>query len=143
MDIRIEGIEQVIQNLKNMPELAVKNAFGKALTASAVPIVENLKTNTPVDTGKLQRHAMSIVEIDRDGKGGKLSVGFGKKYGKLARLIEYGHRIIGHKPNKVDKGKTVPSKPFMRQTFAQSQNAATEAFTNRMLKSFSEGINKA
>jgi hypothetical protein len=137
--INIKGIEEVTAALTKMPDRLVKNAFARALAASAVPIVEALKPRTPVDTGLLQSSIMADIQIDTTGKGGELAVGFGKQ-GYVARMIEYGHRIVGHEPKKKDTGKVVAGKPFMRGSAATSADASVDAFEESIRTSVESGI---
>ena len=136
--IDIEGIEDCITQLNALPPRIVKGAFGKALAAAAVPIVAALEPRTPVDTGLLVSSIKSDIAVSSEGKGGKLNIGFGKQ-GYVARMIEFGHRIVGHMPKRIDTGKFKDGKPFMRDATAVSSEAATTAFRDTLLASLDEG----
>src|SRR5579872_4066390 len=138
LGIDIVGLENCISQLTALPQRIVKHAFGKALAASAVPIVEALEARTPVDTGLLRSSIKSDITVSPEGKGGRLNVGFGKQ-GFRARMVEFGHRAVGHKPDKKDSGKVVSAHPFMRPATAASQEAATEAFKESLIKSLNDG----
>jgi HK97 gp10 family phage protein len=125
--ITITGIEEACAMLTAAPDNVVKIAYGKALAAAAVPIVEALEAATPQDTGKLKESIVSDIALDADGKGGVLSVGFSGNQGHIANFVEYGHRMIGHKPEKKDLGQVQPH-PFMRPAASVSADAAIEAF---------------
>jgi HK97 gp10 family phage protein len=139
LGIQIEGLDNCITQLEGLPARIVKGAFGQALAAGAIPIVEALETRTPVDTGLLKESIQSEISISSEGKGGSLAVGFGKQ-GQIARLVEVGHRAVGHKPNKTDTGKVVQPHPFMRPALAASQQEAIEAFKTRLLASIEAGL---
>jgi hypothetical protein len=128
--------------------LIAKNAFARALTAATVPIVEALEPRTPStvfdgesfsfkSTGKgtLSGSIVTDVAIDSKGRGGRAQVGFGRQ-GFKARMVEFGHRMIGHKPGLKDTGKVVRAHPFMRPAAATSGDAAIEAFTDSMRATF-------
>jgi HK97 gp10 family phage protein len=138
-DIKISGIEEVCRNLDGLPKSIVKQAFARALTAACVPIVQELNTRTPEDTGDLVDHLMTDIAIDSEGRGGMASIGFGKE-GWKARLVEYGHRAVGHRPAKKDTGKMVQSHAFMRPAVAAAAEDAIEAFSESITKSVNEGI---
>jgi len=136
--ISISGIEETLAMLTAAPKNVAKAAFGKALTAAAVPVVQALDAHTPVEHGDLKAHVMTDVALDPEGRGGVAQVGYGKE-GWKARLVEYGHRQIGHKPKNKDEG-VVRSHPFMRPAAAESGEAAIEAFGGSLAESFQEGI---
>ena len=138
LGIEISGLEDCIKQLTSLPPRIVKGAFGKALVAGAIPIVEALEARTPVDSGLTKGAIKSDIEVNADAKGGKVSIGFGKR-GFIARMVEFGHRSIGHRPNKKDSGKTVQAHPFMRIAAASSAEAATKDFEETLITSLDNG----
>jgi HK97 gp10 family phage protein len=139
--ITISGLEETLAMLEAAPKNIVKGAFGKALTAAAVPVVKAVEVRTPVHTGDLKEHLMTDIAVDANGAGGFAQVGFGNE-GHTARLVEYGHRMIGHKPGKKELG-TVPAHPFMRPAAAESAEAAVEAFGESLTESLEAGLKVA
>lgn len=157
MEISITGIAEVQALLTAAPKKVVKRAFTKALIAACIPVVSELEVRTPVSadnelfdaesfskiegtgTGKLKSAIMSDVAIHADGIGGTAQVGFGRQ-GKKARLVEMGHRMVGHKPGLKDLNKPVPPNPFMAQAFAASVDAALQAFADAMLEALRADI---
>jgi len=137
--IDISGIEETCAWLTAAPANIAKGAIGKALTAACVPVVQALEAHTPVLTGSLEEHLISDVALDANGRGGQAQVGYGKQ-GYIARMVEYGHRQVGHKPKKADGGKPVAAHPFMRPAAAESGEAAIEAFGKSLQESLREGI---
>ncbi len=137
--ITISGIEETCAWLTAAPANIAKGAIGKALTAACVPVVQALDAHTPVDAGGLKEHLMSDVALDANGRGGDAQIGYGKQ-GYVARMVEYGHRMVGHKPKKEDTGKIVVAHPFMRPAAAESGEAAIEAFGKSLEESMAAGI---
>lgn len=141
--VRITGIEEVCAFFDAAPKNIVKVAFGKALTAAAVPIVESLESRIPsrnnlfdeesfrslegtAESGTLKDALVTDVALSQDGKGGVASIGFGKM-GHVANWVEYGHHLVGHAPGKRQLGEVRPH-PFMRPAADSSADAAIEAF---------------
>jgi HK97 gp10 family phage protein len=137
--IHVEGIEAVCANLDRMPARLVKGAYAKALSAAAVPIVEALIPRIPVRTGDLAAHLVTDVEINAEGKGGYVQIGFGKR-SYIARWLEYGHREVGHKPRLTFNGKFVSARPFMRPATETAAEAAVKAFADSINASVEDGI---
>lgn len=138
MSIEITGIQEVQHLLDTAPERIVKHAFAKSLAAAAVPVVQELQMRTPVEHGDLKAHIMTDIAIDANGKGGSAAVGFGRE-GHKALWVEFGHRMVGHKPGKKQVGQ-VPAHPFIRPAFDASANKAIEAFSETLLESLQEDI---
>jgi len=129
--ITITGVEEVQKMLAEAPRVAVANGFLKALQAGAQVIQEAVAARTPVDTGKMRDALLTDITIDSSLRGGHAAIGFGKE-GHKANFVEYGHRMIGHKPNKKEIG-TVAPHPFMRPAAAVSADAAIEAFGDTLV----------
>jgi HK97 gp10 family phage protein len=137
MDITISGVDEIQALLRRAPARVVRNSMARALAAAAVPVVRALEPRIPVDTGDLAKHLMTDIAIDADGRGGTAQIGFGKE-GWKARLVEYGHRELGHEPDKKDLG-TVAHHPFMGPAAMASADAAVEAFTEVLSESLRDG----
>lgn len=165
--MHIAGIEEVCAMLTNAPKLIAKNAFARAGAAAAVPVAELLEEMSPImedgsvhhypPPGAVKAHVTTDVALDADGKGVVVQVGFGR-LGFVARMVEYGHRMVSHWQSKklvsdpgkrkryrksgghVDLKKPVPAYPFMRPTAAGSGEDAIEAFAQSVRESFTEGI---
>jgi Bacteriophage HK97-gp10, putative tail-component len=149
--IKITGIDEVCAMLTAAPKNIVRGAYGKALAAAAVPIVEALEPRIPsrnnlfdeesfrplagtAEEGTLKDALVTDIAIDEEGKGGVLSVGFGGKAGHIANFVEYGHRMIGHKPKLKDLGEVKPY-PFMGPAADASADAAIDAFAQSIEES--------
>jgi HK97 gp10 family phage protein len=127
-DIEITGLQETIRNLGELEDKLAKQALRKALQAGVNVMGNAVMARTPVDTGLLKESVGTAVTVRSDGRSGIASVGFGRQ-GYVARMIEFGHRIVGHKPKKKDTGKHVPARPFIRPAFDASAEKAVDAFT--------------
>jgi HK97 gp10 family phage protein len=134
----VSGIEETCAMLEAAPRNIAKAAFARALAAAAVPVVKALEARTPADTGKLKASIVTDVAVDAAGGGGIASIGFGKQ-GHVANFVEYGHRMVSHKPHKKEIG-TVAPHPFMRPAAAAAAEPAIDAFCESVRESFSVGI---
>lgn len=63
-----------------------------------------------------------------------------RKKAPQARWIEWGHRIIGHKPNKTDKGKTVAARPFFRPGVDESRKPVRKLIITRIQALLQKGL---
>jgi HK97 gp10 family phage protein len=133
ISVEIEGLEDALKQLDELPLVVVKRTFREALDAACVPVLEALLAEPiPFLTGDLRAHVMFAIKIDPDGHGGTAYIGFGDA-GWKARLVEYGHRMVGHKPDLKELG-FVRSHPFMRPAAEVSWEAAVEAFGARLIE---------
>lgn len=131
--VDVEGIEEVCALLTQAPADIVRRTLAKALTAATVPVIQTLNSNVPELTGDLADHIVTDIAIREDGTGGTAEIGFGNE-GWKARLVEYGHRMVGHRPGLKHLGQ-VPAHPFMRPSAADSADAAVEAFGDSVQES--------
>lgn len=136
--ITVEGLSETMEMLSAAPKHIVVAGFAKALKAGADVIAAELAARTPErdegdrneEVGHLMDNIVIQVQVDPNGQGGIASVGFGK-LGHIAMWVEYGHRLLGHKPNKKEIG-TVQPHPFMRPAAAASSDAAVAAFSSSL-----------
>jgi HK97 gp10 family phage protein len=135
MSLQITGLQEVQQMLKDAPRIVVASAFVNALDAGAQVIKAALAPRIPVSdeetAGELKAALMSTVTLDPQLRGGVAEVGFGTKQGHIANFVEYGHRMVGHKPGKIELGMVSPH-PFMRPAAEVSADAAIEAFADTL-----------
>jgi HK97 gp10 family phage protein len=128
LSLNVTGIDQVCANLDKLPDAIQKQVMAQALAAAAVPVAEALEAAAPVRTGKLKASLKTDLALAKSGKGGRVQIGFGKQ-GFVARMLEFGHRMIGHLPNKVESTTSpVKPEPFMRTAATESMPKALEAF---------------
>ncbi len=139
-EISVLGLDDVSALLGAAPKQIVKAAFARALAAAAALVASELDARTPKHTGDLRAHLVTDIAIDAEGRGGTAQVGFGKE-GWKARLVETGHRMIGHQPDKKDLGVVAPH-PFMGPAAIASADEATEAFAETLSESLQGDILK-
>lgn len=140
--INIRGIDETCDALTRMPKRMVKTSFAKALAAAAVPVSQALAVRAAKHrvTGEMIAHQVSEIEVDAEGKGGRVSIGFGNQ-GYKARLVEFGHRMVTHEPKHVEVGLVMPQ-PFMRPAAADAAEASVEAFDNSLTEDVEAGLPK-
>lgn len=127
--VELTGLKDIERQLEELAPKLAKRALKKALQAGIEEIGNEVMARTPVDTGLLRESVGTAITMSSDGQAGLAKVGFGKQ-DYIARFIEFGHRIVGHKPNKKDTGKHVPAKPFIRNAFDTTKDKAVEVFTD-------------
>lgn len=142
--IRITGVPAVARKLETMPRVIVLGAFAKALEAAAQVIAAELAARTPeADEGSRDENEAHLIEgltfevgLNAEGRGGRARVGYGKQ-GQKAMWVEYGHRLIGHKPGNKQIGE-VAAHPFMRPAADAAAEPAVEAFQNTLASELKE-----
>lgn len=123
--------------LDRAPRNIVAKGYLRALDAAGQVMVRALWPRVPVDLkaamnrahagkGALVGRLDAFIELDAQFRGGVVDVGFGD-LGHIALWLEYGHRMVGHKPGKKQLG-DVPAIPFMRPAFDACNEQAVDAF---------------
>lgn len=130
--VHITGIEEVQELLVSAPRHIVGTAFLKAFEAADRVIEGELDLRTPEKSGELKAAKTHEITLDSNLRGGLLQIGFGKQ-GHKALWVEYGHRMVGHKPDKKELG-TVEAHPFMRPAANASADRAIEAFADTLIE---------
>lgn len=144
--IEVEGIAGVCAILDDIPKVVAARGYLAGLKAAGNVFESALWPRTPVDQiaalnkahggkGALITRIVQDIEIDANGRGGVVDVGFGP-LGHIALWVEYGHnQVTGGRlatiKNKAGKGKLVgftPAHPFMRPAFDASAERAVDAF---------------
>ncbi|MEO8100578.1 MAG: HK97 gp10 family phage protein [Acidobacteriota bacterium] len=132
--IEVEGADEVVAMLRSVSREAVAGGFIKGLEAGAAVIERELLARTP-EGDPASRHEGEtplkdsiVTEIYFNPRYGTMNadVGFGNE-GYKARFVEYGHRMVGHKPDKKELSH-VEVKPFMRPAAAAAFEPAVHAF---------------
>jgi hypothetical protein len=129
--IEIDGIEGVVEMLRSAPKAVVAGGFLKGLQAAAKPMEEALDGRVPVESGALKAARVTDITLDSEMRGGSLEIGYGK-LGHEATWLEYGHHMVGHRPDKKLLGEVSP-KPFMRPAAEASAEAAIDAFSEALM----------
>lgn len=122
LGVRVEGIPELLGKLGSLRTTSLQKALGYALSAAGVPIFGAISTRAELHDrsdsetstggadfgGHLADDLASTIEIDTQGRGGRISIGFDKMAAK-AIWLEYGHKMISHKPDKRElKGPRTP-----------------------------------
>jgi len=152
VDIKVEGVSDVEKFLTEAPREIVATGFLRALKAGGDIIEQTLVFNTPIkeedtggilETGELQASVNLKVELDSQLRGGRAVIGFrGNAPNAVANWIEYGHRIVGHKPKKTFKGKVTKPNPFIRRTADQTAEPAMAAFSDSLSTTMQQYFNQ-
>jgi hypothetical protein len=140
--VEITGIEETMEMLKSAPRTVVASGFVRALSAAANVMADEIERRCPektedvggiLDKGELRDSIVVAVELDSQLRGGVGYAGFSTSNGAdfVAQLLEYGHRLIGHKPGKKPLGFVAPT-PFIRPAFEFSAEAAVDAFSDSL-----------
>ena len=129
--IEIEGLEEACGMLTEAPGQVVPGALLHGLTAAGDVIEEYIAGRTPDKTGEMLVDLGYTVTLDANFRGGEVAVGFGDQ-GYKAAWVEYGHRMIGHKPGKKDEGMVQPH-PFMRPAAEAATEPALDAFEDAVM----------
>lgn len=129
--IEFEGLEDVHAMLNEVPDTIAAKGLYRAHAAAVEVVERELLARTPRsdhdgEYPHLTDSVVSTIEIDQAAREGESETGFGVS-GFKAYWVEYGHRMVGHRPLRKEEG-TVESKPFMRPTTAAAADDVIEAF---------------
>ncbi len=138
--------------LTRLPRDIVLGGYNRALHAAADVIEAELDLRTPVqialaggdlvvEGGRLKESIVSVVTLDSNYRGGMVEIGFGK-LGYIANFVEYGHRMVTHKPGSKEVG-FVPAYPFMRPAAEAAAEPAIDAFAKSLAQTVNALNNKA
>ena len=147
-EFHVTGLTETIATLESLPKNIVALGFLKGLEAAAVVLQEEVDRRTPIRLeisggdlvvagGSLKSAIMHTITLDSQYRGGFADVGFGKQ-GWKANLVEYGHIMRGHKPDKkllrVRTSGTfrVPAYPFMRPAVEFASERCTQVFADTL-----------
>jgi HK97 gp10 family phage protein len=148
--IKVDGLAELDAKLKLLPEEIAKKLFRKALRESGRVIQKEVQSRAPVKVedsgaksnslppGALKADIKTRVSVSPEKGGGSVSIGPGKKTAHVARWVENGHNIVGHKPNKKKSGKKTKARPFMRPALDASAQKAVETFAKVLGDAISE-----
>jgi HK97 gp10 family phage protein len=148
--IKIEGLAELESKLQGLPEEIAKKLFRRALRASGQVIQKEIQSRAPVKTeesgprsnslppGALKADIKTRVTVTPEKGGGSASIGPSKKTAHVARWVENGHNIVGHRPNKKKIGKKAKARPFIRPALDASAQKAVETFADVLGDAISE-----
>lgn len=126
--LEITGLAGVEEGMRTLGAKLAKKAMRRALQAAINVIDEEITNRTPIDTGATIGKAQTTVSINAKDGSGVAKFGYGNR-GFQARMVEYGHEIVGPKKTGSKHSGHVPAKPFMRPGFDVAAPKAIEAFT--------------
>jgi hypothetical protein len=128
INIMTAGLKELQGRMKRL-EVAIEPKDLNPLLVSALNLIrdralENLRAfGVKVLTGNLEKSLITRASASTTVASAWTKAG-NKTMAPHAHLIEFGHRIVGHKPSaksfakghvaQVDTGKTVPARPFFR-----------------------------
>jgi HK97 gp10 family phage protein len=122
VNIEANGFSEVMEALKALPADLQKNAFQKAFKRALAPVLNAAISNAPVgETGNLANG----IKVGVTRRGGWIS-GQVKSNAPHSYLIEFGHRIVGPKPNLKDSGRRTTPNAFMRKALDSNANRVIE-----------------
>jgi HK97 gp10 family phage protein len=148
--IQIEGLAELDAKLQGLPEEIVKKLFRKSLRASGQVIQKEIQSRAPVKVedsgaksnslppGALKADIKTRTKLAPEKGNGSVTIGPGKKTAHVARWVENGHNIVGHKPNKKKTGKKTKPRPFIRPALDASAQKAVETFAQVLGDSITE-----
>jgi HK97 gp10 family phage protein len=125
---KITGLDEVKRNLEKIGQDLSSKVLRHSLQAGVNVLGVAVQERTPKNTGLLAASVGTVVSLSAKEGGGVAVVGFGDQ-GHVARLVEFGHRMVTHAGKTVGQ---VPMHPFIRPAFDASAPAAVEAFTETM-----------
>ena len=97
--------------------------------------------STTRTTGKHLADTMSMKT--KEYKGGAIEVavvGPARPEGSHGHLVEFGHRIVGPKPDKVDTGRRSKAKAFLTTAVDQTRSQQQSAFIDALDKQIKDAI---
>lgn len=127
MDIKIEGLDEVLKNLSRM--VVNEEIENKALNKAGKIVQEAVKEEAPVDQGTLKKN----IRLRRP-RDGEVYVHSSRAY--HAHLVEFGRSVgstITKNGKRVTWGPTNPN-PFFSRGFEKSKNEAKQAMVSELQK---------
>lgn len=141
LTIRIKGLEELDAKM-----LQMKNALGfqrlQDMCLESVTQMRNLaaaNVRSHKDTGTLEKSLIAAPSKSRTHPGAWTKAAWATA--PHAHLIEFGHRIVGHKPNKIDTGKVARAFAFFRPA-VDALRAKTRADITATIRSLLSGASR-
>jgi hypothetical protein len=162
--ITVTGLKESIDFLNTMPKALVAKGFVKAGHAAGDVMLAAVIAHTPVSGAKVTNPTTGVetsvgtggdlisaarmqVFLDAQYRGVQVQVDFGK-LDYIAYWLEYGHRMIGHKPEKkqlfgpnTPDGNVKPY-PIFRPAADECFEAAVQAFADSIAETVNEFQNQ-
>lgn len=111
------------------PREAMPEALLKGLASGGKVVEDAIRVQLAPHnkTDELLNDLDTTITLDAEFRGGVAMSGFSRDQGRVANWLEFGHREVGHKPDKKEEGMAAPE-PFMRPAAELSAGAAVDAF---------------
>lgn len=142
IEIPKEMQDQLERKLKNLLDPFVSEDIEKAQVEALKPLRDEVKGNIDSITDPLTGRLAKAVKLRRGKRRHRLFssayVAMDRKIAPHAHLVEYGHEIVGHKPNKVRTGKFTQPRPYFRWAVADKA-AEVQALLIEKCKQLIEG----
>jgi len=151
MSIEVHGLSEVLSSLSKYNNFQAGGALTKGLNAAGKVLFDAVLRATPVRVlteatgglvapGDLANALRKEVVLSNNLSGGAASV-WHQNYAFLVNWLEYGHKMMSHKPQRPLKGPRTPDAfvypggiarnyPFMRKAADQAGEAAIDAFVS-------------
>lgn len=136
--LSFSGVKEIDDMLKELPKTTTHRLLGSVHAAAAKPLIRAAYFGVQLKSGRLAESIGAIKLSVRKAKQiGVVRVGpirqKGRRYGNHGHLIEYGHILVGHKPDKRILGKVRPF-PFMRPAFEKTKHQVAENIKVELVK---------
>jgi hypothetical protein len=141
ISLQVKALKE-LQGMMSRLETSLEPKDVKPVLAGALSLIEaeaarNLAANTNPSANLPEgwEHIADSLTTS-EGKSSRIATAFTKVFRKLspqAIWIEFGHRIVGHDPNKTDTGETVKPRPFFRPAIQSKKNAVKKRISDGIL----------
>lgn len=142
MKIKIDGLNELKKDLKNLSDKEVKNITTSALRAGASEISKRAKQNVPIDTGDLKK----AIGVNKKNTRDKTFIKFIVSPRANQTITQKGKKRNINQSNyavNVEYGTVFQTaQPFMRNTFDQLGQNVTNAITKKMAQRIEKASNK-
>jgi len=131
-DIEIKGIDELLKNLRKLPERVQNRVVVGAIRASAKPLISEARARVPVNTGNLKK-----------------SIGVTKRRSKNKNIIHFsvsprkGGKYNGFYGHFLEFGTSkMSARPFLRPAFEAKGEETIEAAKQYMAKRIDKELSK-
>ena len=146
----LKGLGELLAELKQIAATVQNNALCTGVFRAAQMMRDKAKANAPVSSGdppKGGRFAKYTPGTLRDSlkakrrRGSRTEVAAGVTGAFYAKWVEFGHTLVGHKPDKKVLGH-VPANPFLRRTFEENQKDAVDVMKQGIVEAIRKRVDK-
>lgn len=130
-DVDVRGLSEVIKQLEKFPKEIEKRVVRRELRKASKIILSEAKQRAPRRSGELEKGLKIRMKAKKGSRWLRSQV---RSTARHSHLIEFGHRMVGHKPNKKVVG-FVPPTPYLRPAMINNQD--------RVMSTLGEGVAKS